>query len=37
MALPAHLDGLSEVRGAMTADPEGRLVYASEGLPGDAG
>jgi hypothetical protein len=33
MKLPSQLDGLSEVRGALAVDPEGRLVSASSGLP----
>ncbi len=34
MTLPSQLDGLSEVRGALTVDPLGRLVEATPGLPG---
>ena len=34
MTLPTQLDGLSEVRGALSVDPEGRIVSATPGLPG---
>ena len=34
MTLPTQLDGLSEVRGALTVDPHGHLVAATPGLPG---
>src|SRR5512137_2243852 len=33
MTLPSQLDGLPEVRGALTVDPEGRLLAAAPGTP----
>jgi predicted regulator of Ras-like GTPase activity (Roadblock/LC7/MglB family) len=34
MSLPSHLKGLSEVKGALVVDPDGRLVTAEPDLPG---
>ena len=33
MSLPSQLDGLAEVRGALSVDPKGRLVSATPGAP----
>ena len=34
MTLPSQLNGLTEIRGALTVDPQGRLLEATPGLPG---
>jgi hypothetical protein len=33
MSLPSQLDGLPEVRGALSVDPNGRLAFAAPGTP----